>query len=330
MQWRYAATVSLVSVVMAASTTHAQSDEAFARWLADFKAKAAEQGIPAPILEDALTGIEPDEQVVTLDQKQPENKITLTKYLSNTLPDRRIAKGKRMMAEYHDTLHAIGKKYGVQPKYIVALWAIESDYGNNKGEFSVIQSLATLAYEGRRAEFFGKELMAALRVLERERMRSDELSGSWAGAMGDCQFMPSTYLNFAADGNGDGKRDIWNSPPDIFASIANYLHSLGWNPKQGWGRPVVLPDDFEKSEADINIGKPSSYWRQRGLEYGRIDERHGGGKVPDTATILYAMYPGTEDEGAYLVTENYKALLQWNRSRYFATAVGTLADAIGE
>lgn len=331
MQWRYAARLGFLSVVMAASAAHAQVDEGFARWLAGFKEKAAAQGISQRTIDDALTGIEPDAQVVTLDQKQPENKVTLTKYISNTLPQRRIERARRMMHEYHDTLHAIGKKYGVQPKYIVALWAIESDFGDNKGEFSVVQSLATLAYEGRRADFFGKELLSALTILDTEHMRSDELSGSWAGAMGDCQFMPSTYLSFAVDGNGDGKRDIWDSPPDIFASIANYLHSLGWNAKQGWGRAAVVPDDFSVSDADISVGKPASYWRKRGLKYGRDNgDVNAIRPIPNSDTTLYAMYPGTEDEGAYLVTENYKALLQWNRSRYFATAVGTLADAIGE
>ena len=321
----------MVAIAAHANDAFAQEDARFARWLDNIRAKALEAGISPVVVEDALTGLEPDEEVLRLDRKQPEKKITFTRYVENTVNPRRIAKGRQMMAEYKDELERIGDQYGVQPKYIVALWAIESDFGNNKGNFSVVQSVATLAYDGRRAEFFTKELIATLRLLEAEKMRSDELTGSWAGAMGDCQFMPSTFLNSAVDGNGDGHRDIWNSPPDIFASIANYLHGLKWNPKHEWGRAVVLPDDFKVSEADIKVAKPARHWHARGLQYGRTDDTlNDSGPVPETDQPLYAIYPGAEDEGAVLVTNNFQALLQWNRSRYFATSVGMLADAIGE
>ena len=301
-------------------------DAGFDRWVADFKASALVQGIPASILEDALIGLVMDDRVVELDQKQPENKITLEKYLHNTINARRIRIGREMMVQHHDVLARISAKYHVQPQYLVALWGIESDFGMHKGDFSVVQSLATLAYEGRRREFFTGELLASLKILTGEHMTSDQLTGSWAGAMGDCQFMPTTYLRYAADGDGDGKRDIWNSVPDVLASIGNYLHALGWQDDRGWGVPVQVPENFTESEADIKHPQTAASWRARGLQWER-SAKISHGEMP-----TYAIYVGQMDDGAqpYLVTDNYKAILEWNRSRYFATAVGTLADAIAE
>jgi membrane-bound lytic murein transglycosylase B len=261
--------------------------------------------------------------VIALDRKQPENKVSLTRYLENTITDGRIEKGRDMLVEHAEMLEKVSKRYGVQPKYIVALWAIESDFGRQQGSFSVIRSLATLAFEGRRAEFFSKELIAALKILQAENIPSSELRGSWAGAMGNCQFMPSTFLAYAVDATGDGHRDIWTAKYDVFASIANYLSSIGWNNDEEWGRAVLLPDDFKIAEATLKQGKSANDWAKRGLKY--VDDT-----APDGKATYYAIYAGTPDEGALLVTENFNVILQWNRSRYFATAVGTLADAIGE
>ncbi len=176
----------------------------------------------------------------------------------------------------------------------------------------MIQSLATLAYEGRRA-IFSNQLMAALKILTNEHMAGVDLVGSWAGAMGNCQFMPTTYLEYAADGDGDGRRDIWTNQADIFASIANYLHGLGWRGNEGWGYPVNVPPDFTAEDADIKHAQTLKHWHERGLT------RASGKPLPKLDTLRYAMYLAHR-EGAYLVTENYQALLQWNRSRYFATA----------
>jgi membrane-bound lytic murein transglycosylase B len=304
----------LILLSFSATVARADNPLSFDQWLANFKAQAAQAGIPAPVIADAFMGVEADDAVIELDQKQPEAKVSFTKYLSNTITPRRIKIGRAMMHEYHDTLHTISARYHVQPQYIVALWGIESDFGRNKGDFSVVQSLATLAYEGRRADFFSGELMAALNILATEHMQSSDLIGSWAGAMGDCQFMPSTYLKFAADGNGDGKRDIWNAPPDVFASIANYLHSLGWNAHEGWGDAVVVPDDFKAEEADLKHAQTATYWRKRGLQYG-ADLQGRPQVLLDSDKNLYAMYPGTEEEGAFLVTENYQSLLACWRMR---------------
>jgi membrane-bound lytic murein transglycosylase B len=304
--------------------TAAHADEAnFQEWLVGFKHKAKAAGVSPQVVDSAFEGISENEEVIKLDRKQPEKKISLRRYLNNTISERRIEKGRQMMGEYREILEQIGRKYGVQPKYIVALWAIETDYGSNTGGFSLVESLATLAYEGRRADFFSKELISALKIMEAEGLSADELTGSWAGAMGQCQFMPSTYLRYAADGNGDGKRDIWNNTPDVFASIANYLDALGWNDSLEWGYAVSVPADFKRGEANIKHSKPSSHWRARGL---MVD----GNPVGNDTTPLYAIYPDANAEDVLLVTENFQAILNWNRSRYFATAVGTLADQFGE
>ncbi|MBX9726756.1 MAG: lytic murein transglycosylase [Rickettsiales bacterium] len=318
--------IGVLVVLMFGVSAQAQ-DDAFEAWLVKFKSKASAQGISKQTLEEALAGIEPDETVVKLDRKQPEGQITIEQYLNNTISDRRIRIGREMLREHAALLDKVSKRYGVEPKYIVALWGIESDFGNHQGNFSTIQSLATLAYEGRRAEFFSNELIAALKILESEKLPRDELTGSWAGAMGNCQFIPSTFLRYAVDADGDGHRDIWNNTADTFASIANYLHALGWDASLEVMTDAVTPDDFKASEASIDKAQSADYWHKRGfsVSYGNGMARVGGPRM------LYAIYLSKADEAdanTVLVTDNFKALLQWNRSRYFAAAVSKLADAI--
>lgn len=324
MHRHYIVILALLAVLGFVAPVYAE-DAGFSRWLDGFREKALAEGISAQTLDNAFANMVPDEEVVALDRRQPESKLTFARYLKNSITPQRIDKAKAMMSEHRELLRGIEKTYGVQPAYIVALWAIESDFGNNKGGFAVLQSLVTLAYEGRRADFFSRELMAALHIVQAESMEPGDLIGSWAGAMGDCQFMPSTYLRYAVDADHDGRRDIWNSPYDIFSSIANYLQSLGWDNRQGWGRSVKLPDDFAQSEADIRHGHKAGHWRKRGLR-----DAATGNRIAMGDATLYTIYPGTREEGAYLVTENFQSLLKWNRSRYFASAVGMLADAMGD
>ncbi|OYW13236.1 MAG: hypothetical protein B7X02_02620 [Rhodospirillales bacterium 12-54-5] len=192
-----------------------------------------------------MSGITYDESVITLDQKQPEDKATFTQYMRGALNKKRIAHGKALLAENQALLKKIGHHYHVQPQYIVALWGMETDYGTHQGDRNVVQSLATLAYDGRRADFFRTELFNALRILSTDHIAESELTGSWAGAMGNCQFMPSSYLNFAVDWDKNGKPDIWHSKADTFASIANYLHQSGWDDKMGWGEGAQPNDTRE-------------------------------------------------------------------------------------
>lgn len=301
---------------------HAQ-EKPFALWLEEFQAEAIAKGIPETVVRDALVDLAPNDTVVTLDRKQPEDKIRFTQYATNTLNQKRITKGQLLMAEHAALLKEISVHYKVQPQIIVALWGIETEFGANKGNFSLIQSLATLAYEGRRAEFFRTELLNALRIAADEKVMGSSLTGSWAGAMGHCQFMPSSYLKYAVDWDKDGHRDIWNSVPDALASIANYLHQIGWNEKLPWGYAVMLPQDFTQAEADLYRAETIAYWKKRGVTL------PDGSPLPgNDHTNMYVMYPGLSDEGAWIVSENYHLLLKWNRSRYFAHAVGMLSDEL--
>lgn len=317
--------MTLCLLAVAAFGVGARADEAkFQEWVATFKQQAIAEGISANIVDAAFANVSEDEAIIELDQKQPEKNLNLQQYLNNLVTKKRIEIGRQMMREHHVLLAKISRTYGVQPKYIVALWGIESNYGKIRGKHELVESLATLAYEGRRAEFFSKELLAALKIMQEEGLAPEQVTGSWAGAMGQCQFMPRTYLKHAADGNGDGKRDIWNTEADVFASIASYLNALGWDDNEEWGYDAKFPEGFEQSDADITVGESATHWQKHGLT------RRDGSEIAGGDQILYAIYPGTAEEGALLVTNNYKALLDWNRSRYFATAVARLADAIGE
>ncbi|MDD4617262.1 MAG: lytic murein transglycosylase [Alphaproteobacteria bacterium] len=256
-------------------------------WLQQIEQQAIEEeGISPEVVHRALDAFVPNPRVLELDHRQPESTITFETYIRGALNPTRINKGEELLALYEPELASIEAATGVPPQVVVALWAVESSYGMNMGNFEVINSLATLAFEGRRADFFRKELLAALRILEFERMAPEDLKGSWAGAMGQCQFMPSVYLKHAVDQNGDGHRDIWNSDLDVMASIANYLASEGWQRGLGWGHKI------DRTSAD-----PASL-----------------------------ITPDGDDGPAFEVTDNFRALLKWNRSKYFALSVGLLAD----
>lgn len=239
-------------------------DASFAQWVADFRAEASLQGISARTLDAAFLDAELLDKVIDLDRKQPEHKVTLDDYLARTVTKSRIRNGREELVENRKLLNSAARKYNVPASVIVALWGMETSYGNNTGNFNLINALATLGYEGRRSDFFRTELMNALKIMDAEKISIDDFRGSWAGAFGQCQFMPSSFLKYAVDFDGDGKRDIWETRADIFASIANYLHKEGWNSEEG-----------------ISEGN-----------------------------------------------NNFNVLLKWNRSRYFATAVGRLAKKI--
>ena len=221
----------------------------FSEWVEAFRAEALTRGIPEPVLNDALGGLEENPKVVTLDRKQPEDKATFAQYNRTVVSQKHIDRGRELMAEHKELLDAVSARYHVQPQYIIALWGAESNFGGNRGDFSVVRSLATLAYEGRRADFFRDELFRALEIITKNNMAAADLTGSWAGAMGNCQFMPSSYQRFAVDWDKSGYADIWQSLPDTFASIANYLHESGWNGAVGWGERATDASTGERVTA---------------------------------------------------------------------------------
>ncbi len=295
----------------------------FAGWLEALRAEALGQGISAATLDAALAGVEPIPRVIELDRSQPETTLTFEQYMDRVVPNSRVEKGRARLRENAAALEAVRAAFGVQPRFIVALWGIETNFGQYTGGFSVIASLATLAHDGRRSAYFRAELLDALRILEQGHITPAAMMGSWAGAMGQSQFMPSSFVRFAIDFDGDGKRDIWATKADVFGSAANYLAKSGWRGDQTWGRKVSLPDNFDVSLADLKISKPLAGWQALGVR------RANGQNLPIVAGMMGSIvFPGGEGGPAFLVYDNFKTTLKWNRSTYFAMAVGHLADRI--
>jgi membrane-bound lytic murein transglycosylase B len=293
----------------------------FNGWLNDVKKEAAQKGIRKEIIAAAFEGFdEPIERVVRLDRKQPEGTIEWPQYRTNVITDKRIAEGRALFAQHKGLLEKISRQFGVQPEFIVALWGIETSYGKVTGNYEIPHALATLAFEGRRADFFRKELMDSLVILNEGHIPPHEMIGSWAGAMGQCQFMPSSFRAMAVDFDGDGHKNIWTSQPDVFASIANYLSKSGWNSNVSWGQAVKLPANFNMSLEGRTTKKSIGEWAALGVTQENGAPLNGSG----AASIVIPKGSPT----AFLTTSNYDVVMKWNRSTFFATAVGQLADAI--
>ncbi len=294
----------------------------FDRWLRELRAEALALGIRAGTLDRALAGLAPIPRVVELDRRQPEGRLTFAQYRRRVVSADRIRKGIELRARHRRILAATRRRYGVADRILVALWGIESSYGRFRGRFNVVAALATLAFDGRRAAFFRKELLAALRILDQGHVAPGEMYGSWAGAMGQPQFMPSTFLAHAVDADGDGRRDIWNSLPDVFASMANYLRRSGWDGRYIWGREVRLAKPVSEARIGLDHRAPLAVWAERGVR------RRDGGPLPRVAIDASLLLPDGPGGAAFLVYDNYRVLLRWNRSHYFALSVGLLSDAL--
>lgn len=291
-------------------------------WLAELRREALATGISSRTFERAFAGVEPVARIVELDRRQPEGRLSFAEYLRRVVTPARIRRGRERLAAHAALLGATERRYGVPARLIVALWGIESSYGEFRGRFPVVAALATLAFDGRRAAFFRGELLTALRILERGEVAPERMYGSWAGAMGQPQFMPSTYLRHAVDADGDGRRDIWDSLPDTFASMANYLKAAGWRTGYIWGRPVTLTRTVEPRLVGLRNRAPLARWHRLGVR------RSDGRPLPRFDLEAHLLLPDGEGGPAFLVYENFRVLLRWNRSTYFALAVGRLADAL--
>ena len=295
----------------------------FQKWVEELHRESEAQGIRPSTLKSALGALKLLPRVVELDRKQPEFTLTYRQYMDRVVPTARVEKGRQLFRKNRALLDEVGAKFGVQPRFLVAFWGIESDFGRLTGGFPVIHALATLAYDGRRGTYFRGELINALKILDGGHIKLAKMSGSWAGAMGQSQFMPSSFLAYAVDYDGDGRKDIWNTKADVFASAANYLARVGWKGDQTWGRPVRLPEGFDAGLASLKVRKRLREWQDLGVR------RTNGGDLPKRnlgASLVLAEGPGSP---AFLVYANYKAILKWNRSTFFALAVGSLAERIG-
>lgn len=309
----------LFSVLCASS--YAQEQQPFNDWLAELRAEALAEGISESLLDEALSVIEePIPRVIELDQSQPEFVQTFSNYMNNRLSQARIERGQALLEEHSALFGRISREYGVQPHYLVSFWALESNFGDYTGGFSVLNALATLAYDPRRSSFFRNELITALKILDAGHISVEDMSGSWAGAMGQCQFMPSTFDRYAVDGDNDGRIDIWNSLPDIFASAANFLSESGWRPDERWGREVTLPQGFDFTQSGTNIRKSVTEWNSMGVM--RADGSALGNSSIEGSIILPAGASGP----VFLAYNNFRTTMVWNRSTYYAISVGHLAD----
>lgn len=320
-QIRILAAFGMLAATVFATPANAH-EEQFQVWLQALRDEARAAGIGPTTLDAALTDVAPIPRIIELDRRQPEGSITFTKYLSNIVSDARVAQGRRMLAENADILEKVSRSFGVQPRFIVALWGIETSYGNFTGGFPVIDALATLAYDGRRGDYFRGELINALKIIDAGHIAASQMKGSWAGAMGQSQFMPSSFIAYAHDYDGDGRKDIWNTRADVFASAANYLSSLGWRDDLTWGRRVNLPPEFDFAMANLKTIKSLSAWQALGVR------RDDGTDLPNEDLQASIVRPGRNSGPSYLVYDNYRTVMKWNRSLYFATSVGILSDRI--
>ncbi|MGP9675441.1 MULTISPECIES: lytic murein transglycosylase [unclassified Halomonas] len=289
----------------------------FEQWRNEFRRYAAAQGISESTLATALDNVRYRERVIELDRYQPEFVRPIWEYLDTAASDTRVNAGREKLDAHRQTALEMQQRYGVPSEVIVAIWGIESNYGSNFGDFSTLEALATLAYDGRRRDFARGELLAALRIIDQGDIAAEQMKGSWAGAMGHTQFIPSSFEAYAVDGDNNGRRDIWGSIPDVMASTANYLARAGWQAGEPWGVELALPASFDYSQTER---RSSAEWASQGV-------RALHGELPNFESAAIVIPAGAEGP-AFLVGANFRAILRYNNATSYALAVATLADKI--
>ena len=306
----------------------------FDEWLAGLRAEALERGIRAEVLDEALANVEaPVPVVIERDRSQAELVQPLETYISRRLTTGVINTAREMFAKHKELLEKISDRYGVTPAMLVAVWGAESNFGRFSGSYQIVPALTTLAFDPRRSTLFRKELFDALEILNRGDVPLQQMKGSWAGAMGQPQFMPSSFLQYAEDFDGDGHRDIWESPADVFASIANYLKGYGWNGSQRWGREVKVSSQVAaRVAADVpqRIGTCRATREMNGPlpleEWQRLGVRTLEGAALPKADVQASLVSGSTRH--FLVYENYDVLLSYNCAHAYALGVGLLSDRV--
>lgn len=306
----------------AAGADDAAVEQRFAKWISDLRATARAEGISDATLKSAFDQIQYLPRVIELDRAQPEFTRTVWDYLDNAVTPQRVATGQDKLLQVRAEAEAAAARYGVPPAVIVAIWGMESNYGGNYGNTPVIDALATLGFEGRREDWAKRELLAALKILDSGDIARDRMIGSWAGAMGQTQFLPSNFLANAVDADGDGRRDIWGSMPDVVASTANFLSRSGWQAGVPWGVEVRLPPGFDYGRADPSVRQSSAQWAAEGLR--AIDDQ----PLPEFAEATVLLPAGARGP-AFLIGPNFRAVLRYNNSTNYALAVGLLAQRLG-
>jgi membrane-bound lytic murein transglycosylase B len=315
---RIAITAALAAVAPGARAA-TQSFDAF---LEGVRADAQRSGLSSVTLQRALSGIRPNQRVLELDRRQPEFTQTWEQYRDARVSQTRIDGGRRAFSDNRTTLEAVQARFSVPAKVVIAIWGLETNYGGFTGNFNVVESLATLAWDGRRSAYFRNELMAALRILDSGHVTPERMRGSWAGAMGHPQFMPSNFDRLAVDMDGDGRRDIWDSRPDALGSIAHYLARSGWREEELWGREVVLPPGFNPEDARRENTRPLRDWVRMGLR------RPDGAALPPLDLQTAILLPGGAGGQAFAVYPNFNVIRRYNPSNFYALVVGMLSDRV--
>lgn len=300
----------------------AQDDAEFQNWVQQFKQQAESQGISKTTLEQAFANVHLNEKVLELDRRQPEFTRTFWQYFQTAVTEWRIKRAERLYDTHRKLLDKVTKQYGVPGRFLVAFWGMETNFGGYTGNIPIIESLATLAYDPRRSEFFSKELMEALKILDQGNISLKDMKGSWAGAMGQCQFMPSNYMRYAVDGDGDGKKDLWNSLEDVFFSAGHFLAELGWQREENWGREVHLPKGFDYALADGQTERSLQEWAKMGIKLAN------GRPLPQESMNAKLLLPSDYRGPAFLVYANFDVIKRWNNSNNYALGVAHLADRI--
>ncbi|GAC1036443.1 lytic murein transglycosylase [Pseudomonas sp. No.117] len=298
-----------------------QPDESFEQWRSRFRALALGRGISATTFDQAFAGVQPDPAVIAADRSQPEFTKPVWEYLDTAVSPLRVRNGKSLIIQQAGLLAALEARYGIEPARLVAFWGMESNYGNNMGNKGVIRSLATLAYEGRRPDFAQDQLIAALGILQHGDVTADRMIGSWAGAMGQTQFIPTTYDQYAVDFDGDGRRDIWGSTADALASTANYLKASGWQDGKPWGYEVRVPANFDYSLADMGVRKSLAEWTALGIQ--GLGLPQPAAQASNSASLLL---PAGHRGPAFLVFNNFRTILKYNNSTSYALGVALLSE----
>jgi len=314
---------SLLPVFANATTANITiADEDFLQCKVNLAKRAQDAGFSSYITKTVIDNISPIERVITLDKKQPEFTQTFQQYMKARVTDYHIRVGKEKLKEHKALFDSLENKYGIPRQYLVSFWGLETVFGKHKGKMSVLNSLATLACDQRRSEFFTLELLNLFTLIETKQVSVKQLQGSWAGAMGHMQFMPTAYLKYAVDGDNDGKVDVWESEVDALTTAANYLNKIGWQTKERWGREVKLPDDFSFDKVAFDQYYPLNYFQQ--LSVTKTNNR----PLPtyDVQAELYL--PSGHQGPAFLLYPNFNVIMTWNLSKSYALSVGVLANKL--
>ena len=294
----------------------------FSVCVTELQAKARAEGLSESTVTETVANLKFVPRVIELDQQQPEFSTTFENYFSKRVTEWRVEEGRKLYQQHKALLTRLTKEYGIPPQYLLAFWGLETNFGSYKGKMPVLDSLATLACDPRRSTYFTGELMQALKLKEQYQFNAQDMVGSWAGAMGHTQFMPSAYAKYAVDGDGDGKADLWNSTADALTSAANFLMHLGWEKEQRWGREVKLPKSFDYSQLGRSQALTLTEWAKMGVTL-------ANGKPLSTPNMTAALYAPAGHMGPkFLGYDNFDVIMRWNRSEFYAIAVGHLADRI--